>query len=559
MKKYFNHILILCILAFTLHSCGSKNKEGAMIPATATYVSVMNLESMSKQLTWGEIKASGWYNAIKTNNSLPDWTKKVLGSPEESGINFKKNLLFFTNKTTGGQTYMAFTGALSNQRDFDQFNKQNSNPGEIKKDGKISMLSLSKNQLVSWNEENFVYLISSDFALGNIGMNSVKTEDSTNTSLSISDLMQECKNIFELKEENSLAENKPFSALMKEEGDLRFYINGEEVMKSTTVPGIGNMLNTDVFFKNNISTMAVKFEKGEIEIEQKQYASKELMDYFKNNAGSKIDKSMIGRIPSQDIMAVVALNLNPEAIQNLVKLTGADGLANMFLQQAGFNLDDVSKANDGNMLMVVSDAKANVDPENPNKFKMNFNGLFAMGVRDEPSFKKIADGARKFLTNDKEEEQLSVTLNDQLMVISNSGSYSNQYTENKAINKFDYLEKIDSSPMGIYLDLQKVISFANNSSKPSPEKDTLVMENLKMWKNILVTGGKVKNGAVEIKTEVNLMDENTNSLKQLNTFIYTMSEMQKRMNSTSVKGRNIDSLSTTLDADSVRITDTPKQ
>ena len=82
MKKYLSHFLILCTVAFTLHSCGSKNEEGALIPSNSTYVSVMDLESMGKNLSWEEIKASGWYNSIKTNNEMSEWAKKVLGSPE---------------------------------------------------------------------------------------------------------------------------------------------------------------------------------------------------------------------------------------------------------------------------------------------------------------------------------------------------------------------------------------------------------------------------------------------------------------------------------------------
>ena len=96
MKKYLSHFLILCAVVFTLYSCGSKNEEGELIPANSTYVTVMDLESMSKNLSWEEIKASGWYNTIKTNHEMSDWTKKVLSSPEQSGINFKKNLVFFS-------------------------------------------------------------------------------------------------------------------------------------------------------------------------------------------------------------------------------------------------------------------------------------------------------------------------------------------------------------------------------------------------------------------------------------------------------------------------------
>ena len=556
MKKYFGHILILFSAAFTLHSCGSKNKEGAMIPSTATFASVMNLESMGKELSWEEIKASGWYNSIKTNNSLPDWTKKVLSSPEESGIDFRKNLLFFTNNTASGKTYIAFSGELVNQKDFDQFNKQNSNAGEIKKQDNLNLLSLSNNQLVGWNGENFVYLASSEASMPDFGPYPSDAEVN-NSPITMSELMQECQNIFALKKDSSLANNEKFSALMKEEGDFRFYMNGEEAMKGASIPGL-NMFNSDVFTKNNVTTMAIKFEKGQIEVKQRQYASKELINYVKNNTGSKIEKELISRIPSNDVLAVIALNLKPEAIQNLVKLTGADGFANMFLQQAGFNLDDISKATDGNMMMVISDAKATATSIDSSSFKMDFNALIAMGVKDEPSFKKIENGARKFLGEEIMADKLSLNLNNQLMVVSNSKSFSGQYIGNASSNKFDFLDEIDDTPLGAYMDIQKLIVFANSSTRPSPEKDTLVMENLKMWKNVIVKGGEVNDGAVEMKTEINLMDGNTNSLKQLNNFFYTMSELQKRMRSTTVSGKNIDSLLTAPVADTVRMTDTVK-
>ena len=558
MKKYFSHFLILFTVSFTLHSCGSKNEEGALIPSNSLYVSVMDLESMSKNLTWEEIKTSGWYNSIKTNSEMSDWAKKVLGSPEESGINFKKNLIFFSGHTSAGKTYMAFSGSLVNQRDFDQFNKQNSNPGDIKKDGKISMLSLSDNQLVGWNDNNFVYLSSVRVSLPEINMASGDPGNINSAPLNQSELMQECKNIFTLKKDSSLSGNKIFSALMKEKGDVRFYMNGEEVMKNNPVPGIGNMLNTDVFFKNNVTTLTIEFDKGEIEVQQKQYASKELLNYFKENTGSKINKEMIERIPSQDVMAVIALSIKPDAIQNLIKLLGADGLANMFLQQAGFSLDDVSKATDGNILFVMSDAKANVNPMDSNKFKMDFNALLAMGVKDEPSFKKIVNGAKNLLGEDNMAKEFPITLTDKMMVISN-GPYASQYLGNESKSKFDFLDEIDDAPMGAYFDIQKMISLANSSTKPSLEKDSIVAENLKMWKNVIITGGEVKNGALEIKAEIKLMDNNTNSLKQLNSFFYTMSQLQKRMESTSSTGRNLDSLLTPPVADTVRITDTLKK
>ena len=100
-------------------------------------------------------------------------------------------------------------------------------------------------------------------------------------------------------------------------------------------------------------------------------------------------------------------------------------------------------------------------------------------------------------------KQFPITLNNKMMVISN-GPNAGEYLESQTKNKFDFVDDIDDAPMGAYLDLQKIIMLANNSSKASFDKDSIVLENLKMWKNITVTGGSVKNNAVEMKAEIKL-------------------------------------------------------
>ncbi|HMF71139.1 MAG TPA: hypothetical protein VK616_06670 [Flavitalea sp.] len=48
-----------------------------------------------------------------------------------------------------------------------------------------------------------------------------------------------------------------------------------------------------------------------------------------------------------------------------------------------------------------------------------------------------------------------------------------------------------------------------------------------MWQDILITGGKVKNGAMNYDVEINLVDKNVNSLKQLNQYFDKLSLAKK--------------------------------
>jgi hypothetical protein len=49
-----------------------------------------------------------------------------------------------------------------------------------------------------------------------------------------------------------------------------------------------------------------------------------------------------------------------------------------------------------------------------------------------------------------------------------------------------------------------------------------------MWQDIVMTGGEFKDNAIVQNVEVNLVDQNTNSLKQLNTYFDKLSASRKR-------------------------------
>jgi len=59
------------------------------------------------------------------------------------------------------------------------------------------------------------------------------------------------------------------------------------------------------------------------------------------------------------------------------------------------------------------------------------------------------------------------------------------------------------------------------------ENNAMLDASLKMWQDILVTGGKVKNGSMNYDVEINLVDKNVNSLKQLNQYFDKLSLAKK--------------------------------
>nr|MDQ6903747.1 hypothetical protein [Bacteroidota bacterium] len=51
-------------------------------------------------------------------------------------------------------------------------------------------------------------------------------------------------------------------------------------------------------------------------------------------------------------------------------------------------------------------------------------------------------------------------------------------------------------------------------------------ESYKLWNNVFATGGEFKDGALVGNTEINLIDQSTNSLKQLNRYFNTIAKVE---------------------------------
>jgi hypothetical protein len=181
------------------------------------------------------------------------------------------------------------------------------------------------------------------------------------SSRSTRDIGATCKSIFALKEDNSLAEDGKFTTLMKETGDVHIWVNSEELSKGGSTASALAMVNMDKLLKGNITAATLNFDNGKMTMKSISYASEEMINLFKKYGGGKINEDMIRRMPGKDIVAVMALNFKPEALRELIKMTGLDGLVNVGVEKLGFTTNDFIKANKGDIFIGLSDL--NMKPE----------------------------------------------------------------------------------------------------------------------------------------------------------------------------------------------------
>jgi len=529
MKAFFKFVFVLSVTAIIFSSCARKNETGKMIPKNAMVVAQINTKSLGDNVSWNDVKQTSWYRKVYSDTTTPEWRKKILDNPGASGIDFDKELIFFSEKGTGNDTYLVVEGTVKNEKDFEQFNKNFDPAQTVKKEGKVNLIILKDKNVVGWNRKSFAYVMnaattsSEMYSFDSTNQPPVSPKDNSD------ELSAACAKLFSLSSDSNLEKNEKFTDLLKENGDIHVWQNTEEIVKNSPSMGMLGMLKLDVFLKNNISTYTVNFDKGKIDVDQKGYVSKELTGVLKKYLDGKINTDMIKNIPSKNVFAILAANFKAEGITELIKLTGADGMINTYAQQMGFTLDDFAKSTNGDLMLAFTDFKMKTGSFNykdelgnemaPEEFnKPDFNYIFSVGVGDKPSLQKLIDAGKKIASQLGKDSVIHYAMNDKIFVLSNSDTLTNQYIPGNN-NQFDFTSKINDHPIGFFIDFQKVLSVLAAEPATNLHSRAIIDQSIKIWNNLFFTGGDYKNGAFTAHTEINLVDQNTNSLKQLNLYV----------------------------------------
>jgi len=232
------------------------------------------------------------------------------------------------------------------------------------------------------------------------------------------------------------------------------------------------------------------------------------------------------------------MKIEPEGIKGFLKASGLDGMANGYLSQLNLTLDEIIQATKGQFLIAVSDLNF-VDREvsvpdgyggksNYQDSKTDVNILFASSVNNRQSFEKLLGIAKQQMSGaDSSKIKLKVT--DEWFVASNKTETADKFLAG-GNNNLAFADKISGHPFGLYVDIQKFIKSRQLKLKNSYDS-ALYDANIKLWQDIVATGGEYKNGTSTGEFVLNLVDKSTNSLKQLNLYADKMANEQKKRRS----------------------------
>ncbi len=558
--KYFKLLSLVALPAILLISCGKKSNLGKMIPKEAVVIIDLNTKSLLSKLSWDEIKKTFWYNHLMSDSSIPATSKTILSDPANTGIDLKSDIVFFVlQPDSSGQAVVE--GSIKDSKLFSDFIKSMHPTATITKDGALHIFKTDE-AVIGWNDERFVFVANADHhtfhdidSLNDSGKNIPLTPDSTNNLISV------CKNIFGLDGNNSLYKNERFAKLMEEDGDVHFWMNVNELSKSSMkgMPGMMGMVKLDKFLEDNVSTATVNFQDGKITGTHKQYFGKDLSDILKKGEGN-INTDMIKRLPSQNLAAVMAFHFTPGNLLEIIKLTGLDGFINLFMAQKGLSLDDIVRATKGDMVFSASDVTLKADSvmlkdstNNTGKSSYQKPGatfLFSVAIGDKDAFNKLTDFG-KTMGKDMTQKSTFSKSDDKYFAISNSQDAVNKYFSGTQ-STTDFLSKINDHPMGGFVDVQMILKALQTELTKDSINKAYYDRNLSMWNNIYFTGGEYKDGGLVSNGELNFVDKNTNSLKQLNQYVDDMAKIHIEE-----KKKNREGWHTKVQADSVASVNKP--
>lgn len=547
MRNLFKSVLVLIAVCFVFSSCKSKLNTAKMVPADAIFVSYFNTKSMLDKVPYSELKETQIFKDAFADTTLPEWGKKLLEDPQQAGIDLDKGLMMFINKGNEKSANIVVEGAVKNAGDFEKFNKNLDATAQVSKEKYINILVLKNKSVVGWNDKDFIYVINMDAS----GNDLESFSDSTLPKMpegNIEEAKAYCQRLFSLQEDSSLAKDKRFSNLMDAKGDMKVWLNNERLFELSPSLGMLSMLKINDLIKDSRSTYVVEFDEGKIEAEQKTYVGKDLYNLVKKYQGDNISSEQISKIPSNDIVGFLGVNFKPEGLKEFFKLLGIDGMVNMYTNQMGFSVDDLVASQNGHWTFSVSDLKMtpNTDTTVFSKNFPEFNFLAAIGIGDKARFDKIFAVLKNFSGNDPDVNFIET---DKMFVGSNNKTFADEFVAGKHTDKPEWTGELTDHPIGFFLDVNKILQKSGDAASKDSTESAMLQKSLAMWKNIISTGGEADDGAVKMKTTVNLVDKNTNSLKQLNSYIDQMYQLErtKRKASTAV----IDSLITPPPVDTV--------
>ncbi|RYD41804.1 MAG: DUF4836 family protein, partial [Verrucomicrobiaceae bacterium] len=398
----------------------------------------------------------------------------LLQDPATSGVDTDGNLAFFMHKQ-GTANLGVFEGFL---KDADAFAKFAGKEATVKKDGDLSWLDKSGEGLVAWTGKQFICLMQMP--------NTSNPMAPAATPAPKDSLRKWAKGILAIKGSDGLADDKRYASLQKEDGDVHFWMNSGSLYENVG-GGMMSMLKFGSLMEGNVSAYTLSFVEGKIAVKMKQYYGKQLTELMNKHKPQAITEELINRIPSDDVVGAFAMNWSPEAMKEIIRMAGIDGLANAFLGRYNLSLEEVVGAFKGQMLFAVSDFKMERKPLYEGATYMTTKPdakvLFAASVTNKTAFEKLIGAVEKEMPA-MATTQVSFQVNNEWFAVGSAKEHVDAFLAGGA-HKVAFADKIKGHPFGLFVDLQKIMQVSKAATTENASAAAAMDASLALWQDVL--------------------------------------------------------------------------
>lgn len=539
MNRSFAQLVVLALVLITFSSCSSTPK--APIPANAAFVLHINGKSLNEKLPWSEVKESQWFKLASAEAGGDSLVKVLMNDPAQSGIDIKSDAwVFVANRGKGA--YAAFSCTLSDAKKLESLIKTANPQAKIQQKESTSYIG-EGNSLMSWNGSRLLVLgdaSSLNNSLNGGGSYDEYSESGNSNAYGTDSLLAIAQELYSLKSSNKLGDNSKFADLIDTKGDVHFWMNAGSLYNNSMASSLLSLSKISNLLEGNIATATIAFNDGAIQIDSKSYVGKELEALYKKYQASNFDEEMLKNLPAGDVNMALGMNYPPEGLKAFLSLLGVDGLANTFLQEAGFSMDEFVKANGGNLFLALSDFKIaqqektiegfGDEPYTYTTTEPTGKLVFGAEVKERSAFQKMMDVAKKLLTekagmSEEDMSKIPYQLKDKWFLAGNESSQIAQYGSSKTNHAF--IDRIKGHPIGMFVNIASLIKGSMAAIGEAPLGKGIAELSLKLWKDIVLTGGEFEGGASISHITLSLGDEKTNSLKSLNQYFGQLAKLAK--------------------------------
>ena len=407
VKRMISRLSVLGVLIVFMAACSKKAEYIHVIPADASAVASVNLNTLADKAGLNDKKNEGMkqkmMEALKSgmNAAAFQQLEKIMKDPSQSGIDIKAPVFVFTSKTFITPAMVAKVSNIDDLRaSLDLMAKEGICQPIAEEDG-YSFTTLQKNSLLVFNENAAVLTE----AYGTSQMDVAKQTIST---------------LLKQTEENSIMKNSGFKKMQNQKGDINFFASMDAVPKIYSQQ-ISMGLSSQLDLSEVMAVGNLNFEKGKIALQIETYSDNAETDALlkkQAQAVKKLNTTFLQNFPESTLAflnigvngaAFYDLLLNNEEFRRNVSLAKAEEVKSLFASFDGdisIGLINVTMnsaptfaayadAKNGNALKALYDKKKELKlgrnediiqlGENEYVYKSNTNNVF-FGIRNKQMY-----------------------------------------------------------------------------------------------------------------------------------------------------------------------------